>query len=161
MTSVELFGVWRDHVSQLCFYIIILLYSTLVHCGCLVLYKKSWYNSWLLFCLTSAHLFPLNLHQVKILTLNMQNQKEGQRSQQRKLPCWFSVPSWQLLSLWFIVSVSVVSLQQNDLIYCRFNDDESFSWLSCFSPADVFYSFLAELSTNMNFWFPLISFWTH
>uniref|UniRef100_A0A3Q4MZL4 C-type lectin domain-containing protein n=1 Tax=Neolamprologus brichardi TaxID=32507 RepID=A0A3Q4MZL4_NEOBR len=37
-----------------------------------------------------------NLHQVKILTLNMQNQKEGQRSQQRKLPCWFSVSYWLL-----------------------------------------------------------------
>uniref|UniRef100_A0A3Q1H5Z9 C-type lectin domain-containing protein n=1 Tax=Anabas testudineus TaxID=64144 RepID=A0A3Q1H5Z9_ANATE len=37
--------------------------------------------------------------QVKLLT-------EGQRSQQREWPCWFSVLCWQLLLLLFTVSVS-------------------------------------------------------
>uniref|UniRef100_A0A3Q1HES0 C-type lectin domain-containing protein n=1 Tax=Anabas testudineus TaxID=64144 RepID=A0A3Q1HES0_ANATE len=42
---------------------------------------------------------PLNVQQVKLPT-------EGQRSQQREWPCWFSVLCWQLLLLLFTVSVS-------------------------------------------------------
>uniref|UniRef100_A0A3Q1H6E8 C-type lectin domain-containing protein n=1 Tax=Anabas testudineus TaxID=64144 RepID=A0A3Q1H6E8_ANATE len=57
-----------------------------------------------------------NVQQVKLLT-------EGQRSQQREWPCWFSVLCWQLLLLLFTVSVSfytfihVLSSKPSSIIY--------------------------------------------